>query len=59
MKEKAEFKDKTLTCVDCRQDWVFEAGEQFFYQNKGLHMPLRCPVCRKLRTITIDRERYD
>lgn len=56
MKEKAEFKDKTLTCVDCNQAWVFGAGEQFFFQNKGLHTPLRCPACRKLRKLTIDRQ---
>jgi ssDNA-binding Zn-finger/Zn-ribbon topoisomerase 1 len=56
MKEKAEFRDLTLKCVDCGQDWIFSAGEQFFYQNKGLHTPLRCPACRKLRKLTIDRQ---
>ena len=26
-----EFKDKTITCCDCHQDFVFTAGEQEFY----------------------------
>jgi hypothetical protein len=49
MKEKFELKDKTKTCVDCNLDWVFTAGEQVFYQGKGLHTPNRCPACRKKR----------
>jgi len=29
------FQDKTLTCVDCGQTFVFTAGEQEFYAQKG------------------------
>ena len=39
--------DKTLVCRDCGAQFVFTAGEQDFYQQKGfLHEPSRCPDCR-------------
>lgn len=39
--------DKHLTCRDCGQEFLFTAGEQEFYQMKGLlHEPGRCPSCR-------------
>lgn len=42
--------DKTLRCRDCDQDFVFTAGEQEFYQQKGLlNEPGRCPTCRAAR----------
>ena len=38
------FQDKTLTCRDCGNEFVWTAGEQEFYQQKGLmHAPQRCP----------------
>ena len=30
-----EFQDKTLKCKDCGADFVFTAGEQEFYAEKG------------------------
>lgn len=45
-----EFQDKTLTCRDCGQSFVFTAGEQGFYIEKGLmNSPQRCPSCRANR----------
>ncbi len=42
--------DKTLTCKDCGSEFVFSAGEQAFYQEKGLDSePQRCPECRRAR----------
>ncbi|MGH2365507.1 MAG: zinc-ribbon domain containing protein [Chloroflexota bacterium] len=39
--------DKSLTCVDCGNEFVFTVGEQQFYQTKGLlNEPKRCPSCR-------------
>ncbi len=39
--------DKTLVCRDCGAKFVFTAGEQEFYQQKGFeHLPSRCPECR-------------
>ncbi|MDW7651102.1 MAG: zinc-ribbon domain containing protein [Bacillota bacterium] len=44
------FSDKTLECRDCKQEFVFTAGEQEFYAEKGFeNEPARCPVCRSSR----------
>ena len=44
------FEDKTLTCRECGQEFVFTTGEQEFYQQKGLlNEPSRCPTCRAAR----------
>jgi len=41
------FADKTLTCRDCGSDFVFTAGEQEFYAEKGFtNQPSRCSSCR-------------
>jgi CxxC-x17-CxxC domain-containing protein len=42
--------DKTLTCRDCGQDFIFTVGEQQFYAQIGLlNEPGRCPACRAAR----------
>jgi CxxC-x17-CxxC domain-containing protein len=41
--------DQTLTCRDCGQTFVFTAGEQAFYQERGFSPPMRCPDCRSRR----------
>jgi CxxC-x17-CxxC domain-containing protein len=44
------FQDRTLTCRDCGQQFSFTAGEQEFYQTRGLtNEPGRCPECRRAR----------
>ncbi|NWG18953.1 MAG: zinc-ribbon domain containing protein [Chloroflexi bacterium] len=44
------FADKTLTCRDCGVDFIFTAGEQEFYAQKGFtNEPTRCPSCRQQR----------
>jgi CxxC-x17-CxxC domain-containing protein len=41
------FQDKTLKCKDCGVDFVFTAGEQEFYEEKGFeNEPARCRECR-------------
>lgn len=55
------FEDKTLTCKDCGQDFVFTAGEQEFYDSKGFaNEPQRCKDCRDARknSIKSDREKF-
>ena len=45
-----DFQDKTLVCKDCGKEFVFSAGEQAFYAEKGFENdPVRCPECRKAR----------
>lgn len=44
------FTDQSLTCRDCGQEFVWTAGEQQFYAEKGFdNPPVRCPNCRKLK----------
>ena len=41
------YQDKTLTCRDCSKEFVWTAGEQEFYAQKGFsNPPGRCRVCR-------------
>src|SRR5258708_2100202 len=47
------FSDITLTCKDCGNPFVFTAGEQEFYQQRGLmNQPGRCSDCRAARKAT-------
>jgi CxxC-x17-CxxC domain-containing protein len=43
------YSDKTLTCADCGQQFVFTASEQDFYAQRGFTEPRRCPSCRASR----------
>ena len=44
------YQDITLTCKDCGKDFVFTAGEQEFYAEKGFqNQPQRCKDCRQAR----------
>ncbi|MFM7230890.1 MAG: cold shock domain-containing protein [bacterium] len=42
--------DKSITCVDCGQEFLFTSGEQAFYAERGLtNAPTRCKPCRDKR----------
>lgn len=44
------YEDKTLICKECGQEFVFTAGEQEFYAEKGFeNVPQRCRDCRNAR----------
>lgn len=44
------YNDKTLTCKDCGEEFLFTASEQEFYAEKGfVNEPGRCPQCRAAR----------
>jgi len=44
------YADKTLTCRDCAQAFVFSSGEQEFHASKGFsNEPGRCQDCRAAR----------
>ena len=44
------YADKTLTCRDCGQAFIFTTGEQEFHASKGFtNEPGRCPDCRAAR----------
>lgn len=41
--------DKSLVCRDCGETFVFTAGEQAFYEQRGYTEPQRCSTCRATR----------
>jgi len=49
MANPVELQTRNLTCIECHQNFVFSAGEQSFFLNRGLsNEPRRCPHCRVL-----------
>ena len=45
-----EFQDETLVCKECGNEFVFTAGEQAFYKEKGFqNKPKSCKACRDAR----------
>ena len=44
------YQDKTLICKECGKEFVFTAGEQEFYAEKGFeNEPKKCKACRDAR----------
>lgn len=44
------FVDKELICVDCGGAFLFSAGEQMFFHDKGFKSePKRCKACMAVR----------
>ena len=45
-----EYQDRFLKCTDCGAEFVFTAGEQAFYADKGFrNEPKRCKPCKNKR----------
>ena len=45
-----EYHDRVLKCVDCGSEFVFTAGEQMFFADKGFkNEPKRCKGCKGKR----------
>jgi len=54
------YEDKTLVCEECGKEFIFSAGEQEFYAQKGLqNTPKRCQDCRKARKHKSRRKMHD
>ncbi len=55
------FEDKTLVCKECGEEFVFTAGEQEFYAEKGFeNIPQRCKSCRdKRKSQRAEKKFYD
>lgn len=44
------YEDKNLVCKECGNEFVFTAGEQAFYAERGFqNAPQRCKACRDAR----------
>ena len=51
------YEDKTLVCKECGNEFVFTAGEQEFYAEKGFtNEPQRCKACRLVKMLPRQRE---
>ena len=54
------YEDQKLVCEECGAEFIFTAGEQEFYAEKGLtNVPKRCPDCRKARKQRNRKKLYD
>jgi CxxC-x17-CxxC domain-containing protein len=53
-----EFQDRPIQCIDCKNEFIFTAGEQEFYEKKGFkEVPKRCKPCREARKVRrMDRD---
>lgn len=55
---KRNVRSKTLVCKECGNEFVFTAGEQEFYAEKGfVNEPQRCKSCRDARKNSTKSER--
>ena len=41
--------DLNKTCKDCKQDFTITEDNQAWFTERKLHLPERCPACRKKR----------
>jgi CxxC-x17-CxxC domain-containing protein len=51
MSTATDFEDINIICVDCGEFFVWAAGAQAFFADKGLlNQPKRCHPCKQLKT---------
>ena len=43
------YTDRTMTCVQCGNEFVFSAEDQQYHAGRGYQDPKRCPDCRAER----------
>jgi CxxC-x17-CxxC domain-containing protein len=54
-----EYRDRVLKCIDCGADFVFTAGEQLFFADKGFkNEPKRCKSCKSKRSQMMSGQGY-
>ncbi len=50
IEESSDFQDRSITCVDCNESFIWTAGEQVFFHDKGLkNEPKRCKPCKQAK----------
>src|SRR5678809_1762388 len=48
--QETEFQDRPIKCVDCNENFIWTAGEQVFFHDKGLrNEPKRCKPCKQAK----------
>ena len=50
------FEDSSLTCRDCKQGFVFTAGEKAFFAERNFGPPVRCKGCRDSRKASAPKQ---
>jgi CxxC-x17-CxxC domain-containing protein len=54
-----EYRDRVLKCADCGAEFVFTAGEQLFFADKGFrNEPKRCKACKVKRNQEPSRQSH-
>src|SRR5208337_2419796 len=54
-----EYRDRVLKCMDCGAEFVFTAGEQLFFADKGFkNEPKRCKPCKLKRSQVLSGQNY-
>jgi len=48
--------DLTIECIDCQEEFVFAAGEQQYFIDRGMPFPKRCTNCREARKNNVHGE---
>src|SRR5690349_13407122 len=47
---ESKYQDRSIKCVDCNEDFIWTAGEQVFFHDKGLkNPPKRCKPCKQAK----------
>jgi CxxC-x17-CxxC domain-containing protein len=48
--QDSQYQDRPIRCVDCNEDFIWTAGEQVFFHDKGLkNEPKRCKPCKQAK----------
>jgi CxxC-x17-CxxC domain-containing protein len=59
----SEFNDLPIECIDCGEEFIWTAGAQAFFYDKGLaHPPKRCKLCKRAkvrRLAAVEQSRID
>ena len=54
-----EYRDRALKCMECGAEFVFTAGEQLFYADKGFkNEPKRCKNCKAKKSQSPGSQSY-
>ena len=47
---ESQYQDRAIKCVDCNENFIWTAGEQVFFHDKGLkNEPKRCKPCKQAK----------
>lgn len=53
------YEDQDMVCQDCKAPFIFTAGEQAFFDDKGFTPPKRCKPCRVFNRAEKDKQRAE